>query len=210
MKNIVSKATVALSVILTATSICAISSVDCLKGFLPLQRTVINKKEVLYGLEHGDINLMPYNLIPLFYIGLILILISSIVNFSKSNKMKSITIVALSFIPPIFVLITHNYIWFLILMNLYLLIKLLSDFKIKDKIKIVTHIIAFATFVINLVQAIKHLRLTFSPSDISVFYTTLVYTSDITLKVIYLWLIPYTIPLTQDIKTTHKTTRTVD
>lgn len=199
-----------LSVILTATSICSISSVDCLKGFFPLQRAIINNEDILYGLLHVDINLLSYNLVPLFYVGLMLIITSSIVSFSKSNKMKSIIIVALSFISPIFVLITHNYIWFLILMNLYLLIKLLSDFKIKYKIKIVTYIIAFATFVINLAQAIKHLRLTFNISDVSAFYTTLVNTSDITLKVIYMWLIPYTILLIQDIITTHKTTRTVN
>ena len=196
--------------ILTATSICSISSVDCLKGFFPLQRAIINSEDILYGLEHVDINLLSYNLVPLFYVGLMLIITSSIVSFSKSNKMKSIIIVALSFISPIFVLITHNYIWFLILMNLYLLIKLLSDFKIKYKIKIITYIIAFATFVINLAQAIKHLRLTFNLSDVSAFYTTLVDTSDITLKVIYMWLIPYTILLIQDIITTHKYSRTVN
>lgn len=196
--------------ILTATSICSISSVDCLKGFLPLQRAIINSEDILYGLLHIDINLLSYNLVPLFYVGLMLIITSSIVSFSKSNKMKSIIIVALSFISPIFVLITHNYIWFLILMNLYLLIKLLSDFKIKYKIKIVTYIIAFTTFVINLTQAIKHLRLTFNLSDVSAFYTTLVDTSDITLKVIYMWLIPYTILLIQDIITIHKSKRTVD
>lgn len=193
-----------------AISLCGISSVDCLKGFIPMQDSIINSSNFLYGLQHGDMSALPYKLIPLFYIAIIIILISSIVNFSKSNKIKNSIIIMLSVIPSIYVLTIHNYVWFLILINLYLLIKILSDFEIKDKIKIVSSIIALATFVINLIQLIKHLRLTFSPSDVSVFYATLIDTSDITLKVICIWLIPYTILLIQDIIITHKSKRTVN
>lgn len=175
-----------------------------------MQDSIINSSNFLYGLQHGDMSALPYKLIPLFYIAIIIILISSIVNFSKSNKIKNSIIIMLSVIPSIYVLTIHNYVWFLILINLYLLIKILSDFEIKDKIKIVSSIIALATFVINLIQLIKHLRLTFSPSDVSVFYATLIDTSDITLKVICIWLIPYTILLIQDIIITHKSKRTVN
>lgn len=195
-------------IIFTATSICAISSVDCLKGLISLQRTIINKENILYGLEYADISVIPYKLISLFYIGLILILVSSLVSFSKLNKIKSLIVVILPFVSSICVLITHDYIWFLILINLYLLIKILSELKIKDKVKTTANIIAVLTFLINLIQLIKHLQLTFAPSDVLTFQTTLLETSDITLKVIWLWFIPYIILLIQDIITTCKSKKT--
>lgn len=210
MKNIVSKITTILSVILIAISICGISSIDCLKGFFPLQRALINSEDILYGLEHGDINFLPMGLVQLFYTGNAFILLSGIIRFSKTNKIKGVIITILSFIPTMFVLITHNYIWFLVLTNLYLFINLLVDFALKDKINILSNILAFVITTTSIIQLIKHLQLTFNSSDISTFQVNLIKTSTITLNVIWLWLIPYIILLIKDIIITCKSYRTAN
>ena len=120
MKSIVSKVSVILSIIFIVISICGISSMDCLKRMFPIQRAIINSNNVMRGLNYGDIRSLPYKQIPFFYIALILVVLSSIIKFTKINKVKSIINIVISLIPTIFVLVTHDYIWFVILMNLSL------------------------------------------------------------------------------------------
>ncbi len=204
MKKIVSKAILILSVIFFAISICGVSSVDCLKGYFPIQDTIIDSSNVINAIQHGDMNVLPYKLIPLFYIAIVLILVSSIVTFSKSNKIKNSIIVILSFISSIFVLITHNYIWFLILINLYMILFILFDLTMKNKVNICASIIAILITILNVIQLICHMNLEFNPSNIPYFEEKLIYLSGITLKFLLLWIIPFTILLVNDIITTTK------
>lgn len=95
-------------------------------------------------------------------------------------------------------------------MNLYLLMNLLIDFTLKNKINILANIIAFVIVAVNLIQLIKHLQLTFDSSDIPMFQVALIKISTVTLKVIWLWLIPYTILLIKDIIITRKSLRNVN
>ncbi len=110
-------------------------------------------------------------------------LISSIVNFSKSNKIKNSIIVIFSFIPSIFVLITHNYIWFLILLNLYMILFILFDLTMKNKVNICASIIVIIAAILNIIQLIRHLNLEFNPSNILYFEKNLINLSGITLKI---------------------------
>lgn len=202
MKKIVSKIAIILSVVFFVLSICPITSIQCLKGKFPLQNAVINSEDIIYGLNRGDISYLPYKQIPLFYIGLVLVIISSIGRFEKSNKFKRLVNIVLSIFVVLFVIITHNYLWFLILINLYLIITLVADFTSKDKVIIIGNVIGIIISILNLIQLIQHLQLTFNPINIQTFQMELVELSDITLKVFTLWLIPYTILLIKDIITT--------
>lgn len=204
MKKIVSKAIVVLFIILIAVSICVTSSLDYMKGLISIQNTIINNVDNLDAIVHLKIKVLPYKLNSLFYIAIVLILVSSIVNFSKSNKIKNSIIVILSFIPSIFVLITHNYIWFLILLNLYMILFLLFDFTIKSKVNICANIIAIIITILNVTQLIRHLNLEFNPSNLRYFEKHLIYLSGITLKILLLWFIPFTILLINDTITTLK------
>ena len=199
MKKIVSKATVILSVILFVISICGASSVDCLKGFIPLQDAIIDSGNVLYGIQCGDMNTLPYKQIPLFYVALVLILLSSVINFTKSTKVKSCIVIALALISISFLLLTHNYIWFLILINLYMLLFALFDFAIKNKINICANIMEIIITILNITQLILHLKLKFNPSNLQYFEKNLIELSGITLKFLLLWIIPFTILLVNDI-----------
>jgi len=204
IEKIVSKAMLILSVIFFVISICGISSVDCLKGFIPIQEAIIDNFDVLYSILYGNIRALPYKQIPLFYIAIVLILVSSIVNFSKSNKIKNSIIVILSFIPSIFVLITHNYIWFLILLNLFMILFVLFDLTMKNKVNVCLSIIAVIITILNVIQLIRHLNLEFDSSNIKYFEENLIYLSGITLKFLLLWIIPFSILLINDIVTTLK------
>lgn len=64
--------------------------------------------------------------------------------------------------------------------------------------------------VLNLIQLIQHLQLTYDPVDIQAFQTELVKLSDNTLRIFALWLIPYTILLIKNIIAIYKLSRTVN
>lgn len=204
IKKIVSKATVILSVIFFVISICGASSVDCLKGFIPMQDTIIDSDNILYGIQDSDMNSLPYKQLPLFYVALVFIILSSVTNFTKSNKIKSCILVALSLISISFLLVTHNYIWFLILLNMYMILFLLFDFPIKHKVNICTNIIAIIITILNFIQLIRHLNLKLNVQNLQYFEKNLIDLSGITLKFLLLWIIPFTILLVNDIITTLK------
>lgn len=193
-----------LSVIFFVVSICDVSSVDCLKGFIPMQDAIIDSVDNLDAIVYLNIKALSYKLIPLFYIAIVLILASSITNFSKSNKIKNSIIVILSFIPSIFVLITHNYIWFLILINLYMVLFILLDFTMNNRVNICASIIAIIITILNIIQLVRHLNLEFNLSNLQYFEENLIDLSEITLKVLLLWIIPFAILLVNDIITTFK------
>lgn len=177
---------------------------------IPINGTIINSKDIMYGLKYGDIRSLPYKLVPFFYIALILIVLSSVIKFTKTNKEKSIINIIMSLVPAVFVFVTHNYIWFLILINIYLLSFICIDFNIKNKVDIVINIITIIINILNFIQIIKHLNLEFAPSNVIVFEESLIIMSVNTLKIFSLWLIPYTILLIKEIVTTYKTSRTVN
>ena len=183
---------------------------DCLKGKFPIQRAIINNEDIMYGLNCGDIRSLPYKQIPFFYVALILIILSSVIKFTKTSKVKSIINIVISFVPPIFVLITHDYIGFMILMNLYLLLYLFIDLTTKSKVHITINIVAIIISVLNMIQTIKHLNLEFDTFNITGFEESLIVISQNTLKIFALWLIPYGILLIKEIVTMYKTPSTAN
>lgn len=180
---------------------------DCLKGMFPIQRAIINSEDIMCGLNYRDIRSLPYNKIPFFYVALILVVLSSIIKFAKINKIKSIINIVISLVPSIFVLITHDYIWFMMLINIYLLFYLFIDFETKSKVHIAVNIVAIIIGFLNLLQLVKHLNLEFNPSNIVEFEEILIAMSQGTLKIFALWLIPYGILLIKEIITAYKTSR---
>lgn len=210
MKPIVTKVSVILSIIFTVISICGTSSIDCLRGMLPIQRLVVNDEDVFHGLVYADISFLPMKQIPFFYIALILIVLSSVIKFTKTSKVKSIINIVISLVPAIFILVTHDYIWFMILMNIYLILYLFIDFTTKSKVHIAVNVVAILISILNFIQTVKHLNLEFNPSNITGFEESLIVISQNTLKVFALWLIPYGILLIKEIVTMYKTSKTIN
>lgn len=204
MKPIVTKVSVILSIIFIVISICGISSIDCLRGMLPIQRAIINSDNIMRGLNYGDIRSLPYKQIPFFYVSLIFVVLSSVIKFTKINKAKSIINIVISLIPTIFVLVTHDYIWFMILMNIYLVGNILSDISFKNKMNMFSNIISIIVFIINEIQIFRHLQLPFDLNNMEIFTSALIILSNTTLKIYMLWLIPYIILLINDIVIIHK------
>lgn len=152
----------------------------------------------------SDIKSLQYERFSLFYIGLFLIVLSGIICFTKSNKITSTIRVTLSLIPVIFVIVTHNYIWFMILMNIYLVGNILLGISFKNKISMFSNIISIIVFIINEIQIFRHLQLPFNLNNMEIFTSTLIILSNTTLKIYMLWLIPYIILLINDIVIIHK------
>lgn len=210
LKKTASKITIVLSVIFFVVSICPITSMECFKGKVPLQDTIKNSTNIIYGITYGDMSNLPHKQNNLFYIGLTMVIMSSILCFEKSNKFKGLISVVLSIFLVLFVIITHNYLWFLILLNLYFLASLVIDFTLKNKIIIVANIIGAIICVLNIFQLRQHLQLIFDPNNIQTFQMELIELSDNTLKILTLWLIPYTILLIKHIAIIYKSSRTVN
>lgn len=210
MKSIVAKVSVILSIIFIVISICGISSVDCIKESIPLKNAIIYNDNIIHNVEIANIKGLPYKQIPFFYVALILVVLSSVIKYTKTRKIKSIINIVISLIPAIFVLITHDYIWFMILMNIYLILYIFIDFTIKSKVHIAVNVVVIIIGILNLIQAIKHLNLEFDISNITGFEESLIVISQNTLKVFALWLIPYGILLIKEIVTTYKTSMGVN
>lgn len=210
MKSIVAKVSVILSIIFIVISICVISSVDCIKESIPLKNAIIYNDNIMHNVEIANIKGLPYKQIPFFYVALILVVLSSVIKYTKTNKIKGIINIVISLIPAIFVLVTHDYIWFMILMNIYLILYLFIYFTTKSKLHIAVNVVVIIIGILNLIQAIIHLNLEFDISNITGFEESLIMISQNTLKIFALWLIPYGILLIKEIVTTYKTSMAVD
>lgn len=199
MKKIISKTITILAIIFLSVSICGISSVNCLKAYCPLKNTIILNESIMHSLNIGDISSLPYNLVPLFYIALVLITLAGIICIEKSNKIKSLMFAIIPLFLAAYVLISHNYIGFMVLTNIYFLLYILSDFALNNKIKITTYIISIMVVVINFVQLVSRLNIQFDINDFSIFEEKLITSSNLILKALLLWIIPYLILLIDDI-----------
>ena len=200
MKSIVSKVTAILSIIIVAISICGISSIDCLRGMFPIQRLVVNDEDVFHGLIYKDISFLQMKRIPFFYIALILIVLSSIIAFTKANKFKSIVNITISLIPAIFILIVHDYLWFLILLNIWLFLCMLIDCRNKDKLSVCAMCFSLIVCFINISKLIQHLNLEYHPDiDIQKFGIELIIISKINLVLLLLWIIPLAVLIAKDV-----------
>ena len=207
MKKIVAKSALILSLVFVVISICGISSVACLEGIIPIQDTIIYNRTIIQGLQYGDISNILYKQIPFFYLSLVLTVLSSLFNFAKINKVKSIIILGFSIIPIIYILITHNYIWFLMLFNIYLLLYVLLDCPVKSRFSITTFVLSLLIFMFNIIKLVEHLLLQFNPSNMKEFECTLINISSINTILLLLWIIPYIILLIKAIITLFKSSK---
>ena len=207
MKKIVAKSALILSVVFVVISICGISSVACLKGIIPIQDTIIYHRTIIQGLQYGDISNLPYKQIPLFYFSLVLTVLSSIFNFARIDKVKSIIILGFTIIPNIYVLITHNYIWFLMFFNIYLLLYVLLDCPVKSKFSITTFVLSLLIFIFNIIKLVEHLLLQFNSSNMQEFESTLIDISSINTLLLSMWIVPYIILLIKAIITSFKSSK---
>lgn len=190
-----------LSVIFIFVSVCDMSGVDCTKGIIPLQNSIINRSDYIYGLEHGDMSCFQMNHIPLFYVSLVLMVIASVLHFAKTNKLISCLYIIIAIIPSAFLLVTHNYIWFMIMLNIYLLLHIWQEGVLGRKNGIVINIIAFVICVMNLIQLVKHMNLQFDAVSFETFEMELIKTSNFILYFFITWVMPYTILLIREMMT---------
>lgn len=200
MKSIIAKVSVILSIIFVVISICGISSVNCLKGVIPIQKTIAYNDRIIHGMNYGDMTLLPYNLIPLFYVSLLLIILSSTLSFIKTKKIKSGIILSFSIILVVYVLITHNYIWFLILLNIYLFMYIIFDCCYKNTINICIICSSLIVCIVNILKLIQHLNLEFNANiNIQKFEISLINISRTNFTLLILWIIILLILIIRDI-----------
>ncbi len=105
---------------------------------------------------------------------------------------------ALSFVPGIYVLVRHNYLFFIMFVNIYLMLYIfLEQYNHNEmQIHILILVISVIIFLTNMIMLTKHFRLSFSGRE----YETLVHISKINLICFALWFIPYVILLVKEIK----------
>lgn len=188
-----------LSVIFIFISVCDMSGVDCTKGIIPLQNSIINSSDYIYGLEHGDMSCFQMNHIPLFYVSLVLMVIASVLHFTKTNKVMSCLYIVIAIIPSAFVLITHNYVWFMIMLNIYLLLHIWGGGISKNKIDIFANMIALILGTINCIPLVRHLKIQLDLYDFSLFQMELIKSSNIILSMFVIWSMLYLVLLIKDI-----------
>ena len=199
MKKIVAKIFIMSSIIFIIISICSVSTVDCLKSNLPIQQTFIFNTSTIDAINNGNINFLQYKLIPLFYISLIFILLSGIFNITNGYKINSIITIIISCIPTFYIVITHNYIWFLILFNIYLLIYVLINYSLKNKFNIFIEFVSLIIGAVNIIKLLEHLTIDFSTNSFEQFEIELINISKINLVCLVMWFIPYIILVCKEI-----------
>lgn len=191
LKKIISKTTAILGMILLSVSICGISSVNCLKGYCPLQNTIILNKSIMHSLNIGDISSLPYNSIPLFYVALGMVILSGIICIKKANKVRNLIFEIMPLFLSAYVLISHNYIWFMILINIYFLLYTLSNITLNNKTGLIICFISIVITVINFAQLFSRLNMQFNINEALTFSEKIIKSSNLILKAFILWTIPY-------------------
>lgn len=199
MRKIITKVSIILSIIFISISICGMSTIDCLNGIVPVQWTITLNVSMLNAMRQGDINLLSYKLIPFFYIALILIFLSSILNFTKNQKRKSIATIVISCIPVIYVIMAHDYILFLILFNIYLFLHIIINNGHKNKFNFGVMTISAIICLINIIELVMHLTLDFNVHEFDKFQKVLINISRTNLICFVLWMIPYAVLMIREI-----------
>ena len=199
LKKIVAQSSVILSIILIILSICGISNVDCFKGYIPIQHIFVLDNMMMEEIAVGDVK-ASYKLIPLFYIAVVFIIISGILYFNKENKIKCSIVLVLSFVPGVYVFFRHNYLFFLMFVNIYLMLYIFLELYNHNEMKKYIFILTTSVIIVltNIIMLIKHIRLNFVSIEYEIY---LVRISRINLICLTLWLIPYGILLVKEIKT---------
>lgn len=188
-----------LSIIFIFVSVCDMSGVDCTKGIIPLQKSIINSSDYIYGLERGDMSCFQMNHIPLFYMSLVLMIIASALHFTKTNKLMSCLHIVIAIISSAFVLITHNYVWFMIMLNIYLLLYILGEDASKNKINMCTGVVALILGTLNCILLVRHLKIQLDLSDFSLLQMEFIKSSNIILSMFVVWTMLYLVLLIKDI-----------
>lgn len=130
---------------------------------------------------------------------LVLMVIASVLHFAKTNKLVSCLYIAIAIIPSAFVLITHNYVWFMIMLNIYLLLHILGEDVSKNKINIFTGVVALILGTLNCILLVRHLKIQLDLSDFSLLQMELIKSSNIILSMFVVWSMLYLVSLIKDI-----------
>lgn len=199
MKKIISKTITILAIFFLLCSIGNVSSIDCMYSYCSIKQTIILNQTIVNSISQHNIASLQYNTIPLFYIALALITLSGMICIEKTNKIKSLMFGIIPLFLTVYVLISHNYIWFMVLTNIYFLLYMLSDFTLNSKIKISTYIISIIIALMNFIQLVIRLNIQFDINNFSIFEEKLIRSSHLILKALLLWIIPYLILLIDDI-----------
>ena len=199
LKLIIAKVSVILAIIFLAISICDVSSTDCLKKLSPIQQTFIGSKGALQGIVYGDMKLLSNGQFIIFFISLLLIILSSSIGFKKMSKVKSSIIIAISIFLLFYVLITHNYVWFLMLFNIYLFLNVLFNCFQKDKITIFVILFSLSICLINILKLYQHLELELKPNiNMQEFESLVIHSSKTILVCLLFWAFPYIMLVIRD------------
>lgn len=202
MKKIVSIVSAILSILFTAISICGMSIISCWKGQIAIFQVFVLNENMFYTAWGLGNRTWPYILIPFFYFSLILTFLSGVLNFEKKKIFKSIITIIASIVPIVYGINTNDYILFLILLNLHLMLYVLINYSSEKILDICIEIASAIIAVMNIILLVIHSMLTFDygwDRQLEQSANIMIIVSRLNLMCLILWFVPYIILLVKDI-----------
>lgn len=181
------------------------SIISCLEGQIVIFRVFvlnINMFNTAWGVGNRT---WPYILIPIFYFSLILTFLSGVLNFAKKKIFKSIVTIIVSIVPIVYGINTYDYILFLILLNLYLMLYVLINYSSEKILDICIEIASAIIAIMNIILLVIHSMLTFDYGwdtqleQLEQSITIMIVVSRLNLMCLILWFVPYIILLVKEI-----------
>ncbi len=200
MKKLISILFVITSTILCCMSICDISNLDCLKGNIPTQQMFVSETTNFDAIINRDAGSFQTFKILLFYVSILLLVLNSFIRFDKEFKIKGIINISIILVIATYILVLHNYVFYLMLINIYLLYDFITHHTKRDILCIMTSIMSACLCCVCIIMLYKYFRLPTS-FDFPNIVQPMIQNSKHILTIFGLWIIPYAV---MGIKALHK------
>ena len=178
------------------------SIISCWKGQIAIFQVFVLNENMFYTAWGLGNRTWPYILIPFFYFSLILTFLSGVLNFEKKKIFKSIITIIASIVPIVYGINTNDYILFLILLNLHLMLYVLINYSSEKILDICIEIASAIIAVMNIILLVIHSMLTFDygwDRQLEQSANIMIIVSRLNLMCLILWFVPYIILLVKDI-----------
>lgn len=191
MKKLISTLFIITSIILCCVSICDISNFDCLKGDVPIQQMFVLETTNFDAIANKDAKIFQPFKNFLFYVSILLLTLNSFILFDKKFKIRDIINIFIMLAIATYILISHNYVFYLVLINIYLLYDFITHHTKRDIMCIITSMVSTFLCCACIIMLCKHFRLStlFEYPNI---VQPMVQSSKHILTTFGLWIIPYT------------------
>ena len=137
-------------------SISSISNFDCLRGNTSIQQTLVSEMADFDTIANKDIASFTAFKNSLFYVSMLLLTLNSLIRFDKEFKIKSIINIFIVLAAVIHTLVSHNYITYLVLINIYLLYDFATYNTKKDILCAITSALSAILCCVCIIMLYKH------------------------------------------------------